>query len=55
MASNGTAVERAVERTTVRLPRELQLKLRKLAEKTGAPHAHHFRKAVEAYLQKAER
>jgi len=40
------------KRTTVWLPMPLLTKLKKLSEKTGAPMAELFRRAVEAYLRK---
>jgi predicted DNA-binding protein len=40
------------KRTTVWLPVPLVAKLKKLSEKTGAPMAELFRRAVEAYLRK---
>jgi predicted DNA-binding protein len=40
------------KRTTVWLPMPLAAKLKKLSEKTGAPMAELFRRAVEAYLRK---
>jgi predicted DNA-binding protein len=40
------------KRTTVWLPEELVAKLKKRSEKTGAPMAELFRRAVEAYLKK---
>ena len=40
------------KRTTVWLPEELLGKLKKLSQKTGAPMAELFRRAVEAYLKK---
>jgi predicted DNA-binding protein len=40
------------KRTTVWLPERLLLKLKKVSEKTGAPMAEIFRRAVEAYLKK---
>jgi predicted DNA-binding protein len=40
------------KRTTVWLPEELVAKLKKVSEKTGAPMAELFRRAVEAYLKK---
>lgn len=39
-------------RTTVWLPLDLLERLRKLSDKTGAPMAELFRRAVEAYLKK---
>jgi predicted DNA-binding protein len=41
------------KRTTVWLPSELIAKLKKKSEKTGAPMAELFRRAVEAYLKKS--
>jgi len=40
------------KRTTVWLPEELVAKLKKVSEKTGAPMAELFRRAVVAYLKK---
>jgi len=40
------------KRTTVWLPEKLLTSLRKVSEKTGAPMAEIFRRAVEAYLKK---
>jgi len=40
------------KRTTVWLPLSLLAKLKKLSQKTGAPMAELFRRAVEAYLKK---
>jgi predicted DNA-binding protein len=40
------------KRTTVWLPDDLLARLKKLSEKTGAPMAELFRRAVEAYLKK---
>jgi predicted DNA-binding protein len=40
------------KRTTVWLPEGLLTKLKKLSDKTGAPMAELFRRAVEAYLKK---
>ena len=40
------------KRTTVWLPEELVLKLKKVSKKTGAPMAELFRRAVEAYMKK---
>jgi predicted DNA-binding protein len=40
------------KRTTVWLPEDLLVKLRKLSLKTGAPMAELFRRAVAAYLKK---
>ena len=40
------------KRTTVWLPEELLVKLKKLSRKTGAPMAELFRRAVAAYLKK---
>jgi len=40
------------KRTTVWLPEDLMLKLKKLSAKYGAPMAELFRRAVEAYLKK---
>jgi predicted DNA-binding protein len=40
------------KRTTVWLPNELVTKLKRLSQKTGAPMAELFRRAVEAYLKK---
>jgi predicted DNA-binding protein len=39
------------KRTTVWLPEELLETLKKLSNKTGAPMAELFRRAVEAYLK----
>ena len=39
-------------RTTVWLPEDLLAKLHKLSQKTGAPMAELFRRAVEAYLKR---
>jgi predicted DNA-binding protein len=41
------------KRTTVWLPEELVANLKKMSDKTGAPMAELFRRAVEAYLKKA--
>jgi hypothetical protein len=38
-------------RTTVWLPEDLVARLRRLSEKTGAPMAELFRRAVVAYLK----
>lgn len=40
------------KRTTVWLPDKLLMKLKKASEKTGAPMAELFRRAVESYLKK---
>jgi predicted DNA-binding protein len=40
------------KRTTVWLPIKLLEKLRRVSDKTGAPLAELFRRAVEAYLKK---
>jgi predicted DNA-binding protein len=40
------------KRTTVWLPEKLITKLKRVSEKTGAPMAELFRRAVEAYLKK---
>jgi predicted DNA-binding protein len=40
------------KRTTVWLPENLLVKLKKLSLKTGAPMAELFRRAVIAYLKK---
>jgi len=40
------------KRTTVWLPEELVVRLKKLSLKTGAPMAELFRRAVEAYLKR---
>jgi predicted DNA-binding protein len=40
------------KRTTVWLPQELLVRLKKLSAKTGAPMAELFRRAVEAYLKR---
>ncbi len=40
------------KRTTVWLPDKLLAKLKKVSQKTGAPMAELFRRAVEAYLKK---
>jgi len=40
------------KRTTVWLPETLLTKLKKVSQKTGAPMAELFRRAVEAYLKK---
>ena len=40
------------KRTTVWLPVPVLAKLKKLSDKTGAPMAELFRRAVEAYLKK---
>jgi len=40
------------KRTTVWLPKDLLAKLKKQSERTGAPMAELFRRAVEAYLKK---
>ena len=39
-------------RTTVWLPENLLAKLHELSQKTGAPMAELFRRAVEAYLKR---
>jgi predicted DNA-binding protein len=41
------------KRTTVWLSEELIAKLKKKSEKTGAPMAELFRRAVEVYLKKS--
>jgi len=40
------------KRTTVWLPLPLVAKLKRLSEKTGAPMAELFRRAVEAFLKR---
>jgi len=40
------------KRTTVWLPDKLLARLKKLSQKTGAPMAELFRRAVEAYLKR---
>ena len=40
------------KRTTIWLPEDLLLRLKKLSRKTGAPMAELFRRAVAAYLKK---
>lgn len=40
------------KRTTVWLPQALLTRLKKLSDKTGAPMAELFRRAVEAYLKR---
>jgi predicted DNA-binding protein len=40
------------KRTTVWLPEDLVVKLKKLSAKTGAPLAELFRRAVDAYVKK---
>jgi len=40
------------KRTTVWLPDELLVRLKRVSAKTGAPMAELFRRAVEAYLKK---
>jgi predicted DNA-binding protein len=42
------------KRTTIWLPEELIMKLKRLSAKTGAPMAELFRRAVEAFLKKAK-
>jgi predicted DNA-binding protein len=42
------------KRTNIYLTNEQWLRLKKLAEKTGAPTSALIRKAIDAYLKKAE-
>jgi len=40
------------KRTTVWLPEDLIVKLKKLSAKTGAPMSELFRRAVDAYIKR---